>query len=57
MLVIAERLNHWRLTTGHLLIALLQHSDKRASQITRSLPSLSEITAVVAEALPGTQDS
>jgi hypothetical protein len=57
VLVIAERLDHRPLTTGHLLIALVQHADERGSGITRSLPSASETAVAVAEALPGEEDS
>lgn len=51
VLVIAERLGYRALTTGHLLIALAQNPDERASGITRLLPGRREITIAVTGAL------
>jgi len=52
VLIIAERLNHRPLTTGHLLIALLEGIEEQTSDLISSLPDISEITAAVIEALP-----
>jgi hypothetical protein len=68
VLVIAERLDHSAVTTGHLLIAVLERRrlgpgldrrdiDERASQITSSLPDIAAITAAVIEALPDDEDT
>ncbi len=68
VLVIAERLDHAALTTGHLLIAILERwrlgpnldrrdLDEHASEITRSLPGIREITAAVIDALPAEEDT
>jgi hypothetical protein len=57
VLVIAERLQHRELTTGHLLIALLETPDERAGQIISRLPDVREITTAVIDALPGDEDS
>ena len=68
VLVIAERLDHSTVTTGHLLIAVLERRrlgtgldrraiDERASQITSSLPDIAAITAAVIEALPDDEDT
>jgi len=40
ILIIAERVGNRQLTTGHLLIALLEGPDERASQIIRQLPEV-----------------
>jgi ATP-dependent Clp protease ATP-binding subunit ClpA len=53
MLLIADRLDHRALTTGHLLIALLESPDERTSEIISSLPDVREITTAVIDALPG----
>ena len=53
VLIIAERLGHRPLTTGHLLLAMLESPDEHTSEITRSLPDVREITAAVIDALPG----
>jgi ATP-dependent Clp protease ATP-binding subunit ClpA len=68
VLMIAERLDRRAVTTGHLLIAILERRrlgpnldrrdvDERASQITSSLPDIREITAAVIDALPGEEDT
>jgi ATP-dependent Clp protease ATP-binding subunit ClpA len=51
VLIIAERLDHRPLTTGHLLLALLERPDERASEIIRSLPDRMTINAAVEESL------
>jgi ATP-dependent Clp protease ATP-binding subunit ClpA len=52
-LIIAERLDHRPLTTGHLLIAILQSGGERTSEIIGALPDVREITAMVIDALRG----
>ncbi|HWE14198.1 MAG TPA: Clp protease N-terminal domain-containing protein [Solirubrobacteraceae bacterium] len=56
-LMIAERLSYRPLTTGHLLIAILESPDEDTSEITRSLPDVREITAAVIDALPDERDT
>lgn len=56
VLILAERLNHRPLTTGHLLIAILESPDHRTREIISALPGVREITAAVIEALPGEED-
>ncbi|MGH2856157.1 MAG: Clp protease N-terminal domain-containing protein [Solirubrobacteraceae bacterium] len=51
VLIIAERLHHRPLTTGHLLTALLESRDERAREIVKTLPDVSAINAVIAESL------
>jgi ATP-dependent Clp protease ATP-binding subunit ClpA len=53
VLIIAERLGHGALTTGHVLIAILERADEHPSEIISSLPGIREITAAVIDALPG----
>lgn len=68
VLIIAERLDHRALTTGHVLIAILERRrlgpnldrrdlDEHASEIIRSLPDIGEVTAAVIDALPGAEDT
>jgi ATP-dependent Clp protease ATP-binding subunit ClpA len=57
VLVIAERLGHRALTTGHVLIAILERPGEHASEIISSLPGIREITAAVIDALPGQEDT
>jgi hypothetical protein len=57
VLIIAERLDHRPLTTGHLLIAILESSDEHTGAITRSLPDVHEITAAVINAMPGQDET
>jgi ATP-dependent Clp protease ATP-binding subunit ClpA len=52
VLVVAERLGHRALTTGHLLIAILERPDKYTSEIISSVRGIREVTAVI-DALPG----
>ena len=56
-LVVAERLGHRALTTGHVLIAILEHPGEHASEIVGSLPELRELTAAVIDALPSEEDT
>lgn len=53
VLIVAERLGHRPLTTGHLLIAILESPDEDSGEITIVLPDVSEISAAVIDALPG----
>lgn len=53
VLTVAERVGHRALTTGHLLIALLQSRDKRTGEMVSSLPDAGEMIAAVTGALPG----
>jgi ATP-dependent Clp protease ATP-binding subunit ClpA len=57
VLIIAERLGHRALTTGHILIAILEHPDEHTSEIISSLPDTREITAAVIDVLPGEEDT
>ncbi len=57
VLILAERLGHRALTTGHILIAILERPDEHASDIISSLPGIHEITAAVTDALPGEEDT
>jgi ATP-dependent Clp protease ATP-binding subunit ClpA len=57
VLIISERLGHRALTTGHVLLALLEHPAEHTSDIISSLPGIREITAAVIDALPGQEDT
>jgi ATP-dependent Clp protease ATP-binding subunit ClpA len=57
VLVISERLDHRQLTTGHLLIALLQRPDERTASVAESLPAPGTITAAIIEALAGDNET
>jgi ATP-dependent Clp protease ATP-binding subunit ClpA len=68
VLLIAERLDCSAITTGHLLIAILERRrlgpdlgrrdlDEHASEMIRSLPDIREITEAVIDAPPGSEDS
>ena len=67
VIIVAERLSHRALTTGHVLVALLERAHTLAaiperapdltSEIIRSLPGVHETTAAVIEALPGEEDT
>ena len=54
-LIAAERLGHRALTTGHVLIAILEGPDEYTGEIISSIPGLREITAII-DALPGQED-
>jgi ATP-dependent Clp protease ATP-binding subunit ClpA len=56
VLIVAERLGHRELTTGHVLIAILERPDECTSEIISSVPGLREVTAVI-NALPGQEDT
>lgn len=51
VLTVAERLQHRPLTTGHLLIALLEDPDERTTGIVDSLPDAATITAAIIDVL------
>lgn len=57
VLIIAERLNHAALTTGHLLLAILERNAYLTSKVISSLPGIREITAAVIDALPSQEDT
>jgi ATP-dependent Clp protease ATP-binding subunit ClpA len=57
VLVVAEFLGHRAVTTGHVLIAVLECADEQASEITSLLPGIREITAAITDALPGNEDT
>jgi hypothetical protein len=57
VLIIAERLRHRALTTGHILLAILECNDLHVREIISSLPDIREVTAAVIEALPGKEDT
>lgn len=56
VLTVAERLGYRPLTTGHVLIAILERPDEYTSGIISSIPALREVTAVI-DALPGHEDT
>ena len=51
MLIIAERIDHRPLSTGHLLIALLENPDERTNEIVESVPELAAMTVPIIDAL------
>jgi hypothetical protein len=53
VLIIAERLHHIALTTGHVIIAILERLGEDAREIIAWLPGIGEITAAVIDALSG----
>jgi hypothetical protein len=57
VLIIAERLGHIPLTTGHLLMAILESGDESTSEIVSLLPDVREITAAVIDALPSEEET
>jgi hypothetical protein len=56
VLIIAERLDHKALTTGHVLLAILERYAYLTIDFINALPPIREITAAVIEALPGQED-
>jgi hypothetical protein len=56
VLIVAERLGHRALTTGHVLIAILERPDEYTSDIIGSVPGIREVTAII-DALPGQEDT
>lgn len=57
VLIIAQRLDQRPLTTGHLLIAILESGDESTSEIVSLLPAVREITAAVIDALPREEET
>jgi len=57
VLIIAERLDHPALTTGHVLLAILERYAYLTIDFINSLPGIREITAAVIDALPGDEDT
>jgi hypothetical protein len=57
VLVIAERLDQRVITTGHVLIAILEHPGEHTSEVIGSLPDVPELTAAVIDALPSEEDT
>jgi len=57
VLIIAERLGHRTLTTGHVLLAILERYAYLTIDFIDGLPSIREITATVTNALPGGEDT
>jgi hypothetical protein len=56
VLVVGERLGHRALTTGHVLIAILERPDEYTREIISSVPGIREVTAII-DALPGQEDT
>jgi ATP-dependent Clp protease ATP-binding subunit ClpA len=57
VLIIAERLDHRALTTGHVLLAILERYAYLTVEFISALPPVREITAAVIDALPGQEDT
>ncbi len=57
VLIIAERLDHPALTTGHVLLAILERYAYLTIDFINALPGIREITAAVTGALPGQEDT
>jgi hypothetical protein len=57
VLIIAERLGHRALTTGHVLLAVLERYAYLTIDFIDALPSIHEVTAAVTAALPGQEDA
>jgi ClpA/ClpB-like protein len=57
VLIIAERIGHPALTTGHVLLAILERYDYLTIDFINALPPIREITAAVTDALPGQEDT
>ena len=56
VLIVAERLDHPALTTGHVLLAILERHAYLTVDFINALPPVREITAAVIDALPGQED-
>jgi len=56
VLLVSERLGHRALTTGHVLIAIVERPDEYTREIISSVPGIREVTAVI-DALPGQEDT
>jgi ATP-dependent Clp protease ATP-binding subunit ClpA len=57
VLIIGERLDHPALTTGHVLLAILERYAYLTIDFINALPPIREITAAVIDALPGQEDT
>ena len=57
VLVIAERYGHRAITTGHVLIAILERPGEHANEIISSIPGIRELAAAVVDALPGDENT
>jgi hypothetical protein len=57
VLTIAERLDHRALTTGHVLLAILERYAYLTVEFISALPPIREITAAVIDALPGHEET
>lgn len=57
VLIIAERLDHNPLTTGHVLLAILERHAHLTVELIGALPPLRDITMAVIDALPGEEDT
>ena len=57
VLITAERVHHRAITTGHLLTAILETPDERATVLMASLPDPSTISAAIAESLAAEPDT
>jgi len=57
VLIVTERLGHRSLTTGHVLLAILERYAYLTIEFISSLPDIREITAAVIDALPGEEDT
>ena len=57
VLIIAERLDHPTVTTGHVLLAILERYAYLTIDFINAVPPIREITAAVIDALPGQEDT
>ena len=57
VLIITERLDRRALTTGHVLLAILERYAYLTIDFIRALPGIREMTAAVIEALPGQEEA
>ncbi len=57
VLIIAERLDHATLTSGHILLAVFERYAYLAIDFIDALPSIREVTATVTAAVGGQEDT
>ncbi|MGE5136817.1 MAG: Clp protease N-terminal domain-containing protein [Gemmatimonadota bacterium] len=57
VLIVAERLDHKALTTGHVLLGILERYAYLTIDFISALPPIREVTAAVTAALPGQEDT
>lgn len=57
VLIIAERLERRAVTTGHVLLAILERYSYLTVEFISALPPIREVTAAVIDALPGQEDT